>query len=158
MPLGNGFYAQSVYHNGEAQGSNISQGAPSNKVTPLTIKASRVALYCEGFEIEKVEDTLNLEEATEEEYEDWRRKRASIDDISFPVKEPKFLSGLTSELEWLNRTTQENVTVDVYGDDVEIVDFDKRVKVDGNEYFLVSNQISLTPRQLVQKLNLVRWY
>ena len=157
VPLGNGFYAQSVYYNGEAQGSNISQGAPSNKVTPLTVKASRTALYVQDFTVEPIEDSTNPEEKTEEEYEDWRRKLAPIADTSFPVKEKKILKELTDELEWLNRKVQENVTVEVYGDDVEIVDFDKRVKVDGNEYFLVSNQISFTPRQLVQKLNLVRW-
>ncbi len=39
-----------------------------------------------------------------------------------------------------------------------VVDFTERIRFNGNEYFLVSNNISFTPRKLIQKLQLVRWY
>ena len=43
-------------------------------------------------------------------------------------------------------------------DITHVVDLTERVKLDGKEYFLVSNNVELTPRSLKQKLNLVRWY
>ncbi len=72
---------------------------------------------------------------------------------------------LTRELYWLNRKTQETVTVDIL-DEIKngvptighIIDFTERVILNGAEFFLVSNQISFTPRSLIQKLQLVRWY
>ena len=66
---------------------------------------------------------------------------------------------------WLNRKVQETVSVDLVAkvdngvpSIQHIVDFTERVKLDGAEYFLVSNRTSFTPRKLIQKLQLIRWY
>ena len=43
--------------------------------------------------------------------------------------------------------------------DVEhIVDFTERIRFDGNEYFLMSNSVELTPRSLRQVIKMTRWY
>ena len=111
-------------------------------------------------------DDNDEDEGDEKEtYEEWRRKLAPIVDTSFPVRELDLLGTLTQELLWLNRKIQETVTVDliskVVGGVVEInhvIDFTERVKLGGNEYFLVSNHITFTPKEFIQQLTLTRWY
>ena len=100
----------------------------------------------------------------EEKYEEWRRDLSPIADISFPVREFPLIVELTNDLRWLNRKTEETVTVDLISKVVDgvpeinhIVDFTELIKLDGGEYHLVSNKISFTPRKLIQKLQLIRW-
>lgn len=150
-PAGNGWYATTVFENGEYIGSSISQGAPSNQVSQYTTQQIRRIFG-------------KLSDDPEERYEQLRSKLAPIADISFPVRELDLIQELTRDLLWLNRKTQITVSVDLISkiekgvpELKHIVDFTERVKFDGAEYFLVSNQISFTPRKLIQKLQLVRW-
>ena len=39
-----------------------------------------------------------------------------------------------------------------------VVDFSERVRFRGHEYYLVSNAVSQTTRELKQSVQLVRWY
>ncbi|MBR6712129.1 MAG: hypothetical protein IKI76_03950 [Selenomonadaceae bacterium] len=178
VPIGNGWYGQSVYQNGAAQGANISQGKPGNRVSQQTI--GEVQKILSGWTItytydnpsdnpdddDTGDDDDDTEEPTaEEQYEDWRNKLAPIADISFPVKEEALLKTLTEELLWLNRKIEETVSLDLISKIVNgipeinhIVDFTERIILDGHEYFLVSNKITFTPRKLIQKLQLIRWY
>ena len=39
-----------------------------------------------------------------------------------------------------------------------ILDFTERIRFEGSEYFLVSNQVTLTPRSLRQSITIARWY
>lgn len=203
MPLGNGWYGQVVYINGECQGSNISHGKPGNKVSQFSIDEFQRTFSKEkqnpnpdnngdtgstggdsgdsgdsgdggGTESGGTEDTISGgdddsgntgDNVSEENYDDWRRKLAPVVDTSFPVREFDLLRTLTNALLWLNRKTQETVTVDLISRIVDgvpeinhIVDFTERILFNGAEYFLVSNQISFTPRKLIQKLTLIRWY
>ena len=97
--------------------------------------------------------------------DDWRNRLSPIDDTQFPVMGADLLLELTEALYWLNRKTKETVSVDII-DKISngvptinhIVDFTERVILDGKEYFLVSNQVQFTPRKLIQRLQLVRWY
>lgn len=66
---------------------------------------------------------------------------------------------------WLNRKTQEIVTLEVLArikggvpDVQHVVDFTERIRFEGNEYFLVSNTVELTPRSLRQTIKMTRWY
>ena len=86
-------------------------------------------------------------------------------DTEFPVIGDDYLWELTKAIEWLNRKTQETVTVEILANihngvpDVKhIVDFTERIKFNGNEYFLVSNVVELTPRSLRQTIKMTRWY
>ena len=76
-----------------------------------------------------------------------------------------YLRALTREIEWLKRKTQETVTVEIRArirsgvpDIDHIVDFTERIRFEGNEYFLQSNMVELTPRLLRQTIKMVRWY
>ena len=80
-----------------------------------------------------------------------------IDDAGFPVEDDGYLKELTNELKWLNRRIKETVSMDVYLAD-HVVDFTERVRFRGNEYYLQSNTISQTTRELKQSITLVRWY
>lgn len=165
-PIGNGWYAQSVYIDGEPQGSNISQGKPGNKVSPYTI--NQVQKTFSGGRIVYDISNGNGDDSggsSPSSSDDWRKRLSPIMDTSFPVYGEDFLRELTDALEWLNRKIQETISVDLISR-VEngvpaiqhIVDFTERIKLDGQEYFLISNKISFTPNTLIQKLNLVRWY
>ena len=89
----------------------------------------------------------------------------SLIDTSFPVKGDVFLRKLTLAIEWLNRKVQEDVSLEIVAnvrngipDVMHVIDFTERIKLGDAEYFLVSNQVELTPRSLRQRLRLVRWY
>ena len=148
-PIGNGWYSTTVYEDGEYLGSTISQGAPTNQVSQYTTQQMRKVFG------------VSAENNT---YEAQRSRLAPIADTSFPVRELDLLKELTDDLKWLNRKIQVTVTLDLISK-IEngvpalkhIVDFTERVRLDGVDYFLVSNTITFTPRSLIQKLQLVRW-
>lgn len=150
-PAGNGWYSTTVYENGVHMGSTISQGAPSNQVSLYTVQRIRQSFGTQSTDPEEI-------------YEENRSRLAPIADISFPVRELDLIQRLTDDLEWLNRKIQVTVTVDLI-DKIQngvptlnhIVDFTERVKLDGYEYFLISNTVSFTPRKLIQRLQLLRW-
>lgn len=71
------------------------------------------------------------------------------------------------ELEWMDRRIEEKASltitapvrkgvVDPAGN--HVMDFFDRYILNGREYYLVSNTVTLTPRSLKQALTLVRWY
>ena len=151
LPVGNGWYVQNVFIDGDFQGSNLSQGKPGNSVSLYTIQRAN-----RSFGSSKNEDNS---------YEAQRNRLSSIVDTSFPVVELSLLGTLTDALLWLNRKIQEEISVDLISKIDNgvpainhIVDFTERILLDGNEYYLVSNSIELTPRKFIQRLTLVRWY
>lgn len=166
-PVGNGWYATSVYVNGEPQGSSLSQGKPGNKISPYTINqvqktfSNRTVITHDG----GGDNNGGGGGSSRVEIDNGLANLSPIGDVSFPVYGVELLRELVEAYYWLNRKTQETVSVDIT-DEIKngvptnnhIIDFTERVKLDGNEYFLVSNQIRFTPRSLIQKLQLVRWY
>ena len=86
-------------------------------------------------------------------------------DTEFPVLGEEYLWILTKAIEWLNRKTQETVTMEIT-DNISngvpeinhILDFTERIRFNGNEYFLVSNSVQITPRSFRQSIKLTRWY
>ena len=154
MPVGNGWYAQTVYLNHILQGANLSQGKPGNSVSPYTIKQFQETF--KGYIVEN-QPPENPDEEDDE--------LSAIIDDSFPVRESEIKDALNAALRWLHRKIQETVTLDLIArvdngipSINHIVDFTERIKFDGNEYFLVSNRITFTPRKLIQNLQLIRWY
>ncbi|MBQ8698967.1 MAG: hypothetical protein IJ521_08230, partial [Schwartzia sp.] len=82
-----------------------------------------------------------------------------------PVSDAATMQEIYEELLWINRKTQETVSLDVIGNVADgvseithVFDYDTRYTLGGAEYYLVSNSVNLNPRQLTQTLNLVRWY
>ena len=153
FPAGNGWYSQVVFQNNVLQGANLSQGKPGNATSPYTIKKAQQSLKNFDVEIIPLDDTGSPDELS------------SIVDYSFPVRSDEFKATLNEELRWLHRKTQETVTVDLISPVDNgvpfinhIVDFTEKIILDGATYFLISNNISFSPRKLIQKLTLVRWY
>ena len=150
-PIGYGWYATTVYEDGERVGSSLSQGAPGGKASQYTIDQSALSLGSHYFSYYD-EDGAYV-------------PFSSLIDTEFPVVGDEYLWILTKAIEWLNRKVQETVTVEIHANirdgvpDVEhIVDFTERIRFDGNEYFLMSNSVELTPRSLKQTIKMTRWY
>ncbi len=149
-PIGGGWYMTSVYTDNKFEGSTLSQGPPGGKASQYMVDKMNRNLH-KGVKMGgPVSPGLSGK---------------SLIDTSFPVKGDVILRELTEAIEWLNRKTQEDVTLEIVSplrngkpDITHVVDFTERVRLDGHEYFLVSNNIELTPRSLRQKLKLVRWY
>ena len=149
-PIGYGWYATTVYEDGERVGSSLSQGAPGGKASQYTI------------------DRVNLGFGSHySSYYDEEGEVAfsSLIDTEFPVLGEEYLWILTQAIEWLNRKTQETVTMEIT-DNISngvptinhILDFTERIRFGGNEYFLVSNSVQITPRSFRQSIKLTRWY
>ena len=145
-PLGYGWYATTVYADGVLEGSSLSQGKPGGKASQFTVEQSNLSLGAHYAS----DDGLPY---------------SSLIDTEFPVVGADYLRVLTREIEWLNRKTQETVTVEIRAriqngipDIDHIVDFTERIRFEGHEYFLQSNTVELTPRLLRQTIKMVRWY
>ena len=145
-PLGYGWYATTVYVDGVLEGSSLSQGKPGGKASQFTVEQSNLS--------------LGAHYASDDEL-----PYSSLIDTEFPVVGAEYLRMLTKEIEWLNRKTQETVTVEIRArirsgipDIDHIVDFTERIRFEGHEYFLQSNTVELTPRLLRQTIKMVRWY
>jgi len=79
-------------------------------------------------------------------------------DTSFPVDGYDKLSYLTEQIKWLDRRTEESVTLELY-DCPHLVDFNDRIIWHGNTYFLRSNTATRTETIVNrQTLEFVRWY
>ncbi|WP_314598289.1 hypothetical protein [uncultured Selenomonas sp.] len=146
-PLGYGWYATTVYVDGNLEGSTLSQGKPGGKASRFTVEQSNLSL---GSRYSGDDDDAPF---------------TSLIDTEFPVKGEAYLKELTQAILWLNRKTQEIVTLEVYANiqdgvpDVgHIADFTERIKFEGQEYFLQSNAVELTPRSLKQTIKMTRWY
>jgi len=147
-PLGYGWYATTVYVDGVLEGSSLSQGKPGGKASQFTVEQSNLR--------------LGAQYASDEGL-----PYSSLIDTEFPVVGAEYLRMLTREIEWLNRKTQETVTVEIRArirsgipdiDHIVDVDFTERIRFEGHEYFLQSNTVELTPRLLRQTIKMVRWY
>ena len=145
-PLGYGWYATTVYVDGVLEGSSLSQGKPGGKASQFTVEQSNLS--------------LGASYASDDEL-----PYSSLIDTEFPVVGADYLGVLTQEIEWLNRKTQETVTVEIRArirsgvpDIDHIVDFTERIRFEGHEYFLQSNTVELTPRLLRQTIKMVRWF
>ena len=145
-PLGYGWYANTVYVDGVLEGSSLSQGKPGGKASQFTIEQSNLS--------------LGASYASDDEL-----PYSSLIDTEFPVVGTDYLRALTREIEWLNRKTQETITVEIRArirsgvpDIDHIVDFTERIRFEGHEYFLQSNMVELTPRLLRQTIKMVRWF
>ena len=145
-PLGYGWYATTVYVDGVLEGSSLSQGKPGGKASQFTVEQSNLSLGAHYAS----DDTLPY---------------SSLIDTEFPVVGSEYLQTLTRAIEWLNRKTQETITVEIRAriqngipDIDHIIDFAERIRFEGHEYFLQSNTVELTPRLLRQTIKMVRWY
>lgn len=79
-------------------------------------------------------------------------------DTDFPVLDSDIYAALIDAYAWLNRRTQETVTLSIYNCP-HLFDFNDRILLDGYEYFLVGNTARTTSRIFnEQTLTLRRWF
>lgn len=100
---------------------------------------------------------------------DWEWKTVEGDSIagasSIAVEDAAMRQAIYDEMKWMDRRVREEVQLDIVDNIAggahtiqHIFDFFTRYRLDGKEYFLVSNTVTLTPRSFTQSLRLVRWY
>ena len=79
-------------------------------------------------------------------------------DTSFPVDGQDKLEELTQAIMWLDRKTEETVTLDIYNYS-HIIDFNDKIVWHGHTYYLQSNNV-MASETIVNKqtLTFVRWY
>lgn len=82
----------------------------------------------------------------------------SLVDTSFPLYGEDCLTYLTQQLMWLNRKTEETVSLDVYDVD-HVIGFDDKISYNGATYYLRSNNVLQDERTVnKQSLVMVRWF
>ena len=138
--LGNGWYGTTVYVDGEFNNSSVSNGKPGGKTSKYIVDQSNLNLGG------KYPDNSG------ESYQG-----AALFDTSFPISDTATLKQLTKDIEWLNRKTEEKVSMDIW-QYPHLIDFTDRILFNGAAYFLESNQVTQTPRELKQTVTMIRWY
>lgn len=79
-------------------------------------------------------------------------------DTSFPVDGEAMLKSLTDAIKWLDRKTEESITIDVY-DYPHVIDFNDKISLGGNIYYLRSNTVTVNEKiRNKQTIEMVRWY
>ena len=141
-PLGGGFYGTSVYIDGEFAGSSIGTGSPAAAASRYLQNQESITLG--GANYGDSDNPLG-------------RGNRLKESIEVPTSDRDKLKAYLNELKWLNRKIKETVTMDIYNYG-HVVDFSERVRFRGHEYYLVSNAVSQTTRELKQSVQLVRWY
>ncbi|ORT99033.1 hypothetical protein D081_2212 [Anaerovibrio sp. JC8] len=141
-PLGGGFYGTSVYVDGEFAGSSIGTGSP----------AAAASRYLHN------QESITLGGANYGDKDNPLGKGNRLkESVEVPTSDTDKLEAYLSELKWLNRKVKETVTMDIYNYG-HVIDFSERVRFRKHEYYLVSNTVSQTTRELKQSIQLVRWY
>lgn len=138
--LGNGWYGTTVYVDGEFNNSSVSNGKPGGKASKYIVDQSNLNLGGK------------YPENSGESYQG-----AALFDTSFPISDTATLKKLTKDIEWLNRKTEEKVSMDIW-QYPHLIDFTDKILFNGAAYFLESNQVTQTPRELKQTVTMIRWY
>ena len=138
--LGNGWYGTAVYVDGAFQSSSVSSGKPGGKANKYIIDQSNLNL---GSSYPK-DDGGQIE-------------GAALFDTEFPIYDSATLKKLTHDIEWLNRKTEEKLTMDIWQYN-HLIDFTDSITYKGNKYYLESNQVSRTPDELKQTVTIIRWF
>lgn len=161
---------------GSYLGSTVSTNRFDDRASPYQKSVSRGAyLYNQGIGMLVHDENYNwynilsVIHHEDPEKEQIQIPGLSLIDSSFPIYGKDVLEALTEEIQWMNRKTEEVVTLDVYGME-HLCDFNDKFTLtvegmgDGDEgisgeYFLRSNT-ALQSETIVNKqtLELVRWY
>ena len=135
---------------GDISGEISGQNTGDDRVTPFATKKAQELAQSFSDSGGNYEETTDTESRTV--------NGLALYDSSFPIHDEATLIKVTNELRRLNRKTRETVTLSIYGFP-HLIDFNDRIILDGNEYFLVSNRLTITPRLYnEQTLTLTRWF
>lgn len=138
--LGNGWYGTAVYVDGAFQSSSVSSGKPGGKANKYIVDQSN----------------LNLGSGYPKD-DGGQITGAALFDTEFPIYDSDTLKKLTRDIEWLNRKTEEKLTMDIWQYN-HLIDFTDSIIYNGNKYYLESNRVSRTPDELKQTITIIRWF
>lgn len=145
--LGNGFVGTSVYVDGEYQGSSISGSGTS---TP------------NNYTTDVFNDAMNRNENNGDQD---TTGNGNDDKGDVPTGDFDVLAQYAEEIWSYDRKIQETVTLEIYEPVVNgvcsynhVIDFTDRIKWKGNEYYLQSNRVYVTPTEMSQTITMIRWY
>lgn len=144
-PLMTGQKATAVFEDGEFSGSVVGRGLSDDTPSQYARKSEMRLVYSR--------DPVYTERTQEVDGE-------PIYDANFQVdsEDTGTLERLGDEMVWLNRRTEETLSFDLHNFP-HIIDFNDRVLLDGNTYYLRSNTATRDARIANrQSLVLVRWY
>lgn len=140
--LGNGFYGTAHYTDGVLDSSVVSNGKPGGKASQFTIDQSNLGLGGSTAHYPKEKDN---------------RFTSALFDTEFPIANTSMLKQLTKDIEWLDRKTEETVSMDIWQYS-HVIDFTDKIILDGKTYYLESNNVTQTPTEVKQSIVLKRWY
>ena len=157
VPVGNGWFGQVVFLDGELQGANISEGKPGNAISPHTVNQMQLSLK----HVSSADEIIPSN--SDSDSDELSAIDASAD--LFPIKESEVISNWKAELKKLHGSTLEEMSCELVAkidkgkpaDFLHIVDFDDHISSGGRQLFLETNSISFTPRKFIQKLQFVRF-
>lgn len=128
---------------GETTASVVGQKPFTEKPTPWAKHAYMNGKWNTLTDVQKKEVTI---------------RGTALVDTSLPVTDFATKKKFSDAINWLNRKTQETISMDVY-DYPHVIDFNDRIIFNGNVYFLESNTVVKTPRIVnKQSVRFVRWY
>jgi len=143
-PLGNGKYGQRVYVDDVYQGSEQTDGRPGNKVSK--------------FVADQMNSSLGRTESVSKK--DTNRPNyyfIGTNGFPFPKWDYSDLNRINQAYAWLNNSIKETVTMSIWQYS-HVIDFADKIIYDGNSYYLSSNRITRTPKEIRQDLVLIRWF
>ena len=125
---------------GEYLGDVVGTGTGDSRITPYS--KSRLQMVAERYPVRK----------------EIKLPGIALIDTSFPVNGDEMLEEIFSCIRWLDRKTQETLTMDIF-DYNHVFDFNDKFIFDSKEYYLKSNTAIKNQRITnKQTLTLVRWY
>ena len=144
-----------VSSDGDVVGAVVGQNTGDDRVTPF--RSGKAQQLQQDFDSHSFDSDTGT----------WQSKKAewgttvnglSLFDSSFPIHNKDKLIQVTNALRDLNRKTKETVNLTIYDFD-HLIDFNDRIILNGNEYFLASNTARSSSRiRSEQTLSLVRWF
>ena len=141
---GNGWYSTTKYVDNVYQGSSLSQGKPGSQASRYMMEEGKPYKSLKETKLAGPDDTVG-------------NGVSPNFDNSFPISDANYLHDLTQEmLDW-NNNIEEKVSFEVYNY-AHMIDFTDKILLDGNEYYLESNQYDKDPRSEKQSVVLIRWY
>ena len=141
---GNGWYSTSRYVDGVYQGGSLSQGKPGSQASRYMMEEGKPYKSLKETKLAGPDDSVG-------------NGVSPNFDNSFPISDKDYLHDLTQEMLNWNNNIEEKVSFEVYNYG-HMIDFTDKVILDGNEYFLESNQYDKDPRTEKQSVTLIRWY
>lgn len=140
VPLNNGQMETAVYEDGQFVSRSVGQGSNQQSLSEYTAR-----IESNNYEDDTISNTIqgNL-----------------LIDPTFPVYNEVLMLELTNDLKAMNRKTQETVNLEIY-DYQHLIDFNDRIILNGNTYFLQSNRAEKSVVNRIsnkQTVQLVRWY